>query len=278
MAVFIGGILDVEAKEGIVVRKWGLLVVGLLLILGFWVYREWPGSEVEVVVCDVGQGDGMVIIEGNRQVVIDVGRDDGRFLACLSRVMPFWDRTIEGVMLTHADADHAGGLTGLMDHYEVSQVLSTETTLTELEDILRGVEVEKLAAGDVWRYGSMVGEVVWPDENEHCSSGERNECSLVMRLEIMGGNSWWMAADAGQEIEKELLVRGKVRQTDILKVAHHGSKTATTESFLEILQPTMAVISVGENSYGHPDNGVLERLMKWGVEMKRTDEEGNLVF
>ena len=132
MAVFIGGILDVEAKEGIVVRKWGLLVVGLILILGFWVYTEWPSSQVEVVVCDVGQGDGMVIIEGSRQVVIDVGRDDGAFLSCLSRVMPFWDRVIEGVILTHADADHAGGLSGLMDHYEVFQVLSTQATLTDV--------------------------------------------------------------------------------------------------------------------------------------------------
>jgi competence protein ComEC len=261
------------------------LILGLVFVsvlLAGLVWRQWPDKSVEIVICDVGQGDAAVIKEGFSQMVVDTGSPDKAVLICLGNLLPFWDREIEVVVITHDHADHIGGLAAMLEHYQVKQIITTAETY---EAVVRVVEQRSQVAvsgqGDIWRFGSITGEVMWPPKRwggatEGLVVKDKNHYSLVWRM-LFGNDSVWWGGDSDCKAEDAMINSGLVTDATYLKVGHHGSKTSSCEPFLAILQPRQAWISVGkDNRFDHPHPEVVERLRRIKAEISRTDENGDI--
>jgi competence protein ComEC len=237
---------------------------------------------------DVGQGDAALVIDGADQALID-GGPDRSVMAKLGRNMPFFDRRIETVFLTHPHSDHITGLIAALGRYRTDRlVLSSACPDTALgERLLRaaaasGAEVVVASAGDRFVLGgSVTAVVIWPPV-EGLPSGiaarrDINDCSLVIRLDF-GGPSALMMGDAGREVEGALVRSGAPLDADVLKAGHHGSGNSSSADFIAAANPEVAVISVGRNSYGHPSPALIRRLESAGVRVWRTDRDGDFDF
>lgn len=279
------------------VRYLVVLVGGLLILAISQVSR----TSARMIVCDVGQGDGILVVKGSAQVVVDGGPSGEKIMDCLGKYMPFWDRNIEIVVMTNTDRDHSGGLAAVVSSYEIDKFVTADglkNTLTfrDLVDVVRerSVEAEVVEYGDKIKIGEeLMIEVLWPvDVDESVAGlfsetnpqvlgewdgGDVNERSVVMELTI-NEKKVLLMGDAGMETEERLIEMGVIDDIDVLKVGHHGSKYATSEEFLKMIRPEYAVISVGKNSYGHPTSEAMSRLNGVGLVLYRTDEMGNVVF
>lgn len=284
-------------------------VVGVILA-GLFAWN-WPASELRFVACDVGQGDAILLTSGFNQILVDGGPSGQRVLECLRRYLPFWDRRIELVVMTNSDADHSGGLADVVKRYQLISFVSgdgiklTDTFLRLRESLWENnVRVEGVEAGDVVRIGEkgageeIVLRVLWPNELKRekltlfreefdASVGKQvmgasdngkdiNERSVVIEAEWQGYRIL-LTGDSGFQTEKSLLKSGTLRDIDLLKVGHHGSKYSTSQEYLMILRPEWAVISVGKNRYGHPTEEAIGRLAEAGIDVRRTDREGDVV-
>lgn len=240
-------------------KSWSVIIVVLIFS---WIYFEWPDGKLHVVFCNVGQGDGALVVLGRFQAVIDTGAYEDKILDCLSDHIPFWDRTIEVVFLSHSDKDHVGALTGIERSYKVEKI------------------IREAKAKEIIRYGSLQFDVLKGSQNNvlfpMSGSSESNELSIVLRLSY-GSFSALFTGDIDLENELAMVEDGVLRQTEVLKVSHHGSKYGSGQSFLETVVPKYSVISVGKkNSYGHPAQEVLMRLEMVGTKVLRTDQLGTI--
>lgn len=259
-----------------------LVLMGLVIIGGLFLWQlSLFERQTEVVFLNVGQGDAILISQGKNQILIDGGRTGKELLAQIGRFVPFWDRNIELVIATHPDADHIGGLSVLLRTYQVDHVLTTgaesdtETsrlfqeaaaaTRFGLTTVFQGTQITLPSGGELF--------IEYPLTALPKETSDTNEGSIVARF-VYGETSFLLTGDLPHE-ETVLLDEQPVT---VLKAAHHGSKYSTSEAFLDLVQPKEAIISVGKNSYGHPDSGVLERLQKRGITVHRTDEEGPLRY
>ena len=240
---------------------------------------------LQVHVLDVGQGDAILIeTPDDVQVLIDGGRDIA-VLPELASVLPFGDTNLDMVVGTHPDLDHIGGLIDVLGRYEVATILTTENrgesdaaaqyaSLVEKE----GAEVVYARRGQEFALdASTTLRVLFPETNPE--DMESNTSSIVLQLQY-GSSTFLFTGDSPKSIEEYLvLVEGEHLQSDVLKVGHHGSRTSTSELFLDEVAPTFAVISAGkDNSYGHPHVEVTDLLFNAGVETFSTAEEGTITF
>lgn len=257
-------------------------IIAVALFLG-WLYVE--SEKMKVVFFDVGQGDAILITQGSQQVLIDGGKDGKVLLEHLGREIPFWDRNIEAVIVTHPDQDHLGGLVSLLRSYDVQSVIEgkgeSNSKLFEtwnLEKDKEKVEQIKALGGMQIKFANGANlEIVSQDQSD-VKKADTNSASVVSRL-LFGNDSFLFMGDFPMEKEKELLGKNHVLESKVLKVSHHGSKYATSDEFLAKVKPLDAVISVGKsNSYGHPDASVLERLKMSGARILRTDEMGDIKY
>lgn len=262
--------------------KW-FLVLGLFLGVAFTWYAVFAEerSGLTVVFLDVGQGDAIYIegMNGN-QVLID-GGPNKEVLRQLSRVMPFYDRSIDVIIESHPDADHISGLVDVLERYDVGLVMesgvgSDSAVYAELENVRNQKGIQKILVrrGQIIDLGEGVFlEILFPDRD--VSGLETNLASVVCRL-VYGETEFLFTGDSPKAMESYLIsVYGKELQSDVLKTGHHGSKTSTSEMFLGYVGPEYVVISSGkDNKYGHPSGEVLDILKKFGAEIFRTDEKG----
>jgi len=238
---------------------------------------------LEVTFLDVGQGDAIFIEspEGT-QVLIDGGRGT-KVLRELSKVMPFWDRSIDVVVATHPDADHIGGLPYVLERFKVAQVLQTsvESDTAVFHVLENDIDKEKARVISPRRGTRLIldGSAVLTILSRDVSKvSKTNDASIVIRLDY-GETSFLFTADATKDVERELLQFHKALDVDVLKVGHHGSNSSSSSEFLSATSPNFAVISVGaHNSYGHPTKQVLDRLSASGAKVFRTDTDGTLHF
>jgi competence protein ComEC len=277
-------------------KWWSWIVVGVFFGL-VWVGVQAPSKNLQVVFCDVGQGDATLIIKGDFQMVVDGGPSGERLLSCLGRHVPFWDRKIEVVVNTHPEKDHLGGLDDLVERYEVDRLVINGVfgggkdgeRLRELSR--RGViQLEIPKEGDVLRLGGLRFDILWPEERVGSQlawsdptrtdlSGEIvlgkntdvNEVSVVGILKY-GKFKVMLTGDIGVDQEERI----ETEDVDVLKVAHHGSRYSSSEEFVSKVSPEVAVISVGKNSYGHPTKEVLDKLERVGAKILRTDIDGDV--
>jgi len=244
--------------------NWKIWSTVIVILLCTWIYFEWPDEKLHLVFCDVGQGDAALVVLGSFQALIDTGAYEDKVLKCLSDHIPFWDRSIELVFLSHSDNDHDGALGGVKKHYKV------------------GKEIRNVKEKDVIRYGMLYFEILKGSTNNvlvpMTGSSESNELSVVMKMSY-GEFSALFTGDIDLENELALLGTGVLRPLQVLKVSHHGSKYASGVSFLESVVPKYSIVSVGvKNSYGHPSSDTLMRLDSVGSKVLRTDKLGTIEF
>ena len=239
-----------------------------------WYWQSRSEVMPKVIFCNVGQGDAILVTKGKFQMLIDTGPDNKKVFSCLGKYMPFLDKKIEMVILTHFDKDHAGSLFELYNNYKIDNLLATYKPQGEFEQFNYS---KYLSENDVLSSDWFYFEVLSPEKVE---SGEidANELSLVAKL-IIEDKKFLLTGDASSEVEQRLIWRKKIDEDfDVLKVGHHGSRTSTGIDLLDKIRPEVAVVSVGKNSFGHPDRGVMYEMEKRGIEIYRTDKDGNVVI
>lgn len=276
-----------EGRHSRAPRVAALALVGSTLGLTLVVAHR-PDGVVRVVVLDVGQGDG-ILVEGGRggRMVVDGGPDPGRLLIALDERLPPWDRRIDILILTHPHEDHVAGLALLLERYRVGRVyepgmIGPGPGYRAWGEVLAatGTPHGRLSTGDRLTLDAIRFRVLWPDANrvpERPPDGGTaiNNVSIVLLGEV-GQRRFLLAGDVEEGVDPELLVRG-LPALDLLKVAHHGSRTATTREFLEAVRPRVAVVSAGAgNPYGHPAPATIERLGELAGRTYRTDTDGTV--
>jgi len=268
----------------------GYLVVGittgLILLLGF--FWSLPDGKLHIVFCDVGQGDAAYIrFPDGRDMLVDGGPDD-KVLGCLGRHMPFWDRHINIVALTHPQKDHMQGLITVLGRYSTdyfvrSDIANSTDGYATLMDVVgrRGIKQKFVTAGEAIAVGSTTLSVLWPSGDQianvlGATTSNLNDGSVVFLLRY-GSFDALFPGDADIRVESGWKNMQLADDTlEVLKFPHHGSKTGMTENFLQTLRPKLSVISVGRNNYGHPSEAALATLAKLGIQVKRTDKEGDI--
>lgn len=258
-----------------------LIFISLFLVsFSQHVIRDgWFSSDVRVWVFDVGQGDAIFIDTPEKDVMID-GGPSPIVREKIGMILPWFDRNIEHVFVTHPHADHVVGLVPILEYYSVDIAGESDQGCTSLEcfafrDVVAASTVVR--SGDVFELAPGVSlRAVWPEGSyDGKKISDPNDGSLVFLLETSNG-SMLLTGDAGSEEEYAFLALLPDR-IDVLKVGHHGSRTSTSDELLEALGPSYAIISLGEeNSFEHPHGEVIERLEKYDVEIYRTDLLGDI--
>lgn len=228
---------------------------------------------------DVGQGDAALVVCDDKTMLIDGGKPSASsiiytYLKNLN--IDYLDYIVE----SHADDDHIGGLSAPLAKMKVENVIAPETEAdtrsynslkTKTEE--QGLTIQHPKPGDSIDLGSSKIEFYGPITE---SESDRNNGSIVMKI-IYGDTSFLFTGDAEREEEQEILNAGYDLSATVLKVGHHGSKNSTTYPFLREIMPQYAVISVGDNSYGHPTDDTLNRLRDADVKVYRTDMQGDII-
>lgn len=263
-----------------------LAVIGILSYLVFYNQTE----DLEVIFFDIGQGDSIFITTPSGQQILIDGGPDRTVLSKLGRAMPFYDHTIDLIILSHAHADHVAGLIEVLKKYEVKKIIYSPVQYSsnefrEWQDTIieQGIETSIPLAGQVYNFGQASLEILYPLED---ISGQKfddvNDSSVIAKLTYQD-SSFLFTGDASVEIEQELLEiycnndECPKLDSNILKIGHHGSKYSSSLEFLQAVTPDTAIIqSKTDNSYGHPHRLILKRLEGLGIEVLRNDEVGDI--
>lgn len=239
----------------------------------------------EIVMIDVGQGDALLVRTARNALLIDTGNQDAALLAGLARNDV---RSLDAVVLTHADDDHCGSLSALLDVVSVGRICvaadlmeCTAESCVKLRGKLEGHQVELLEAHDSLYLGGFTATVVSPAGYSHDGG---NADSLVLSVSDdanRDGRTDWTAlfcGDAESEVLDRLAAQGSLNAVDIFKVGHHGSKAAVDEAVMDTLSPQISLVSVGANNrYGHPAQKTIDTLAASGSQVLRTDRSGDVI-
>ena len=285
-----------------------LLVIALIVAHPLSAGR--PTGKLRIDFLDVGQGDSaLVTFPDNTTLLIDGGGRPGPFQrnrvagevdedgeqtferetrsigeSVVSEYL--WWRGLDHVdyiLATHADADHIDGLNDVARNFAVRAALVARTPAGDEEYArfaetlaVRNVPLRLIGAGDVLTFGAVTAQVLWPAPAEDPNQPSRNNDSIVLRLQL-GNRSLLLTGDIEMSGENGMLRANEVQRADVVKVAHHGSKTSSTESFIAAAQPRFAVISVGQTSiFGHPNADVVGRWRLSGAEVLTTGNSGTI--
>lgn len=242
------------------------------------------GQYLTVSFLDVGQGDAIFIQTPDGVEVLIDGGPNNSVLRELSRQMSFFDREIDMVIGTHPDSDHIGGLIDVLQRYSVAIILMTEnlsdtsTASSYIQAVTsEGAEIVYARAGQKFQLGDAVTlQVLFPVYE--ASKMESNASSIILRL-VYGETEFLLTGDSPKRIEEYLVQEGVDLESDVLKAGHHGSRTSTSEMFLDAVNPQFAVISAEADSrYGHPHVEVTDMLFNHRVKTYATSEEGTVTF
>lgn len=269
--------------------KWWYLV-GILLAanIAVWIAaaKFQNPDYAKLYFFDVGQGDAIYLrTPAGNDVLIDGGPGDV-VLSKLGNVMPFADRTIELVILTHPHADHVSGLVEILKRYHIQEVMLPEVsyssaTYARFRELLQkqGIKTISPRLGQrIFLDSGVVFDVYYPVVGKFDTPPKDiNDASMVGKLSF-GQTNVLLTGDAGQDIEQLFLRFQLPLNAEILKIGHHGSRHSSAPEFLRAVAPAYSIISVGKNSYGHPSAEVLGLLQSQDDEVLRTDEAGDIVF
>ena len=265
-----------------VVHYYRYIIQSLIFItVTIWIIAfSIPDSTLHVIACDVGQGDAILITYKNIQILTDGGANN-RVLECLSKHIPFWDREIELVILTHPDRDHYFGLIEVVRRYKVDNFLynklessSKEYKVLENEVGSRGIHSIHPNTGKRISIGLIYLDILHPSQG--FESKETNDYSIVYKL-TYGKFKAIFTGDVGPDISDSLVNNYLMERVDYIKIPHHGSRNGVTLNLLKATMPKIAVISVGtKNSYGHPHKDISDMLESLKVKVLRTDKVGSI--
>lgn len=279
----------------------------VLLLITCVISKKWPDRYLHFITCDVGQGDALLITLGFTQILIDAGKDT-EVLHCLDEYIPFWDRDIELIVITHPDFDHYGGMKGVLERYTVKKLAQlpfkkNDAEFEALQTIVqakkeKGMAVFSPVAHDyLFRNQDLEIKTLWPQKKllktnstqtaetllsditieQTPETLDTNILSITLLLEYKN-SSFLLTGDLEKEAELAVARNNMTMDIDVLKVGHHGSKHGTQAEFLRIARPEIAVVSAGKNNqYNHPDKDVTLRLEQYvKTSLYRTDLEGTI--
>lgn len=262
-----------------------LVLIALVMVLFFVLLTPKKVGILTFAVLDVGQGDALYIESPTgTQVIID-GGPGNNLLKALPKVMPFYDRSVDMIVVTNPDSDHYEGFIKFLDKYSVDNVLEPGTTNAYpaygvFQKKIEQKNIKKIIAirgQNIDLGGGAYLQVLFPDRN--VSQVSPNTGSIVMKL-VYGDTSVLLQGDSISNIEQYLLeLDGEYLKSDILKVGHHGSKTSSVEEYVAKVSPEWAVISSGKNnSYGHPHKETVNTLYNLKVPAYSTCNNGTIFF
>jgi competence protein ComEC len=257
-----------------------VLVFVVLSSLFFSIYKD--NDKLQVHFLDVGQGDAILIRTPEGQNILIDGGEDNKLLSQLANVLPWWEREIDYLVITHYHADHMMGFIELLNKYKVKNILVSSH---QVDDFLYNIWTEKLIKNNLKPTIVTAGEkfVVSEDlfwqillaDNYH---EDYNENSVVIKLSYKN-QDFLFTGDLGEEGEQKLLASNFNLEADYLKVGHHGSRYSSSEAFLRAVEPTICIIQSGiDNKHGHPHIEAIERLQNIGCEIKDTQDLGLISF
>lgn len=281
-------------KTSVRVPKRLLVFMVLFLAAAGWCIARLTTASpcLKVTVLDVGQGDCLVLQTPQGHVlVVDAGplsnEDDAGRRVLLPFLRSQGIQRVDALLLTHSHDDHTGGAVSLMDGIRVDRLLLSavpmpSATYDRLQQCANEhrIPVSRLERGQRLDFhDGFTAEVLSPDtERPPIDVHRENNGSLVLRV-AYGATSFLLTGDAEAEAEQAMLSEGETLSADVLKLGHHGSRTSTTEPFLNAVQPQIAIASEGRrNLFGHPHPEVLRRLEEHGVKVFRTDRDGAVQF
>ncbi|MDP2709278.1 MAG: ComEC/Rec2 family competence protein [bacterium] len=265
-----------------------LIILGIAALLAaiplFWLYYSEP-KKLEVDFLDVGQGDAILIkAPGGQNILIDGGPDKSA-VRRLGENLPWWDRRIDLMILTHPHDDHVTGLIDVLKRYRVKKIIYTGASHNAPNYLAwlaaaRAKKVPMIIADkrqtiDLGQ-GAII-KIIYPGFSLlNKTLPDLNDSSIVIKL-IYGHNSFLLTGDAGEAVERELMAGGADLSADVLKVGHHGSQYSSGQAFLARVGPGLAVIQAGrDNSFGHPSGRIIKRLERAGAAIFRTDLNGTI--
>jgi len=302
-------------------------LVFLLFIYFAWQFlAKMPDKSVYLIACDVGQGDAILIQQGFFQVLIDAGPDDS-VTSCLEKYLPFTDKKIDVLVLTHYDSDHIGGFAAIAKQYQFANIFAPLSDYKESEVflelnelfsqmIMKGTRVKQPILGQQIAYRdssledsapsilftfltpafleydfleninffqaeSRLPETLLSADNpknlaNSSSTESTNDRSIALLMEY-GQLRVFLSGDLEEGGELSILQSALIDRVDILKVAHHGSKTSSSGVFLSQVLPELAIISVGKNNkFNHPSPEVLDNFQAISSQIVRTDQNGDV--
>ncbi len=242
-----------------------------------------PDGRLHIYFMDVGQGDSALIITpSGKQIIIDGGPAEGSALAEISKHMPFFDRTIDMLVLSHPHLDHLFAFPEILRRYRVGRVLMTgeQATLPRYQEFLGLIKEQRIPilladpTKDIDFGDGITLDIVWPKPNLFGSTSDGNNTSVMLRI-LTASGSIFFSGDAEEPEERAALISGADLSATILKVGHHGSKTSSGTGFLLAIQPSTGVISAGKkNQFGHPHAVILNRFKGLGIPLRATAWEG----
>ena len=255
---------------------------------------------LHIISCDVGQGDAILIYQKNTQILVD-GGPDNKIISCLGKHLPFWDRKLELVILTHPQLDHFGGLTEVFERYEVDVLFANSLDSSSQRYQLlkskvgdKGIRVVNPTKSLKARLGKIYLDILNPPEEflqesgappngdtlgNYTSKRDPNDFSIVTSVSF-GNFDAILTGDIGPKKSEEVANTLKENYNldfEYIKIPHHGSKNGLSAALLEVAKPEIAVISVGKgNRYGHPNQEILDMLNQNDIKIVRTDQDGEI--
>lgn len=288
------------------------MIVGVVF---YYVYIQDRANTFWIAFLNIGQGDSALIhFSDGDKMLVDCG-PDRTVLSELGGQLPFWDRTIDTLLVTHPDRDHYGGCIDVLTHYNIKKIVTNgrskpyDPEWVEFDRLVKAekAEVVALTSPMVWNVNGDTLEFLSPDPSFELDvrADDSNNYSIVFQLihkvvpQVVRSRphfalrasrdksveTFLFTGDMEIPLEDALIQKYCVEhilcptlQADILKVGHHGSPGSTSEKFVSVVAPKQAIISVGKNKYGHPSQRVIKHLERIGVEVLRTDELGAIVI
>ncbi len=284
--------------------KYLFLAIFILLGLIWAIISQLPDGKLHIFFCDVGQGDAIYIrMPNNADLLVDGGTPDNKVLNCLGRNMPFYDRTLDLVLMTHPQQDHFGGLISVIKRYTIKNFVTAPVynPISAFDELIAGtnnknIPVRSVFTGDSIHFGQVTANVLWPQKDwfeqmramaqvvpkqksylgsnlyEFNKNVDLNIFSIYLHLRY-GDFDLLLTGDGDIPLQTQLIRFGieLPQSIEVLKVPHHGSALALLTSTIDQLEPQLSVIEVGKNGYGHPNPTIVESLKKYG-QVLRTDQ------
>ncbi len=280
-------------------KRYIALVLSIFIFLNIWQIRQ---RTWEIYFLDVGQGDSCLIISPDKKsILIDAGNINKGYQVIMPAMDSLGIKKIDYAIFSHFDQDHIGGFIDLLEHRLIKQIYVpkvssnniseySQNEITMQNQIMQLCEKQKLnyqIFDDQMNFIGLDIEIIYFSPKENLKQSNSNQESLCFKLKIEGLKLLF-TGDIDETVEMQILydlnsanqddINHNLLEADILKVAHHGSKTSSSKDFIKKVKPQYAIISVGYNNYGHPNQKVLETLENENIKIRRTDINGAVML
>ena len=258
------------------------LIIFAISILIYIISNLFMYDNPRIYFLNVGEGDSeLLVLPSNIKIMTDAGPQDN-VVSDLQKIFPDWDNYIDLAIISHPQLDHFNGFNYLLDHYNFGAFIingRNDPNIKEWNDLIQKIKFKKIPIITIMKGDSIYCngnklEIISPNSS-FLQSAELNDTAIVELITTKDFKAL-LTSDIGINVENQILKSGKDIKSDILKVAHHGSKYSSSIEFLKAVNPTVSIIEVGKNKYGHPSKEVIDSILLTKSSVLRTDENGTI--